>query len=62
MSELITSAPPVTLPEKGYSLASREGRNWYLLDRAGVIGLTATPQPKDEIISVYEPESMTVGV
>lgn len=57
MSDLITSAPPVTLPEKGYSLASREGRNWYLVDRGGQIGITATPSATDDVISTYEPES-----
>ena len=52
-STFIENQRPATLPEKGYSLSAREGRNWYLVERRGVIGITSELKQKDDVISTY---------
>lgn len=58
MSELITTAYPVTLPESGRSRSAREQRPWYLVKRpsADDVGITAELEKDDEVIDVYEVE------
>lgn len=58
MEEFITNARPATLSEKAYSLAEREHRNWYLVERGEEIGITPELLPTDDLMSTYEPESL----
>lgn len=51
---MIISTYPATFHELGWANAEREGRPWYLIDRDGVIGLTAIRQAGDDVISTYD--------
>jgi len=53
---MITSTYPATFHEVGYLRATREHRQWYLIQRGDEIGITAELRDGDEVMSVYEPE------